>query len=464
MEQGIPSVVHPMISSFLDLKRELLFDLVDAFGSPLHILFPEIFQNNVQEYIQVFQNHTIDNYSVLFAMKSNKADAFLEVSALEGIGIDVSSVYELRTAMGRGIKEISVSGPSKTDDFLALAIKNGCIVNIDNINELHQIIRFYKNFPKLNLPRAKILLRVNPFEDKFSRFGIPFGKLNSCYTILHDNRQHAKFLGLSFHLSGYSINERVRALKILFHEVIYTLPNFGLKISIIDIGGGFTINYTDEKHWNYFVKNVVQNTSINGDLLASPYPYYTECPKEKFLAAILSSLTDEGIEMGSLIKKLKIELLIEPGRSLLDQAGITCMSVKGLKEITGGKIMLDVDANINHLSEQWFSSDFLPQPVLLSKSRPGTSNISTDASTFTGIGGNTCLEVDLLAKRKVGFESAPQKGDLLIFINTAAYQMDSNESSFHLIPIPSKICAFRDSGNVWKWKKDSEFSFVDIAN
>lgn len=62
-------------------------------------------------------------------------------------------------------------------------------------------------------------------------------------------------------------------------------------------------------------------------------------------------------------------------------------------------------------------------------------------------------ECDLPTWRKVVFPTRPQPGDLLVYVNTAGYQMDSNESPFHDLPLPPKIVVERRDGAP-RWRFD----------
>ena len=58
---------------------------------------------------------------------------------------------------------------------------------------------------------------------------------------------------------------------------------------------------------------------------------------------------------------------------------------------------------------------------------------------YASVAGNLCLEQDMITWRKIKFDYIPEKGDLLVYYNTAGYQMDSNESEFHKIPLVKKL-------------------------
>ncbi|MBB4000710.1 hypothetical protein [Aureimonas pseudogalii] len=100
------------------------------------------------------------------------------------------------------------------------------------------------------------------------------------------------------------------------------------------------------------------------------------------------------------------------------------------------------------LSEQWKGSEYLPSPILIQR---GPSRDQTPVQA--AIGGSSCMEYDVLTWRKVGFPAAPRARDLLVYSNTAGYQMDKNESEFHQLPLPPKIVLTQQGGR-FLWRRD----------
>ena len=102
--------------------------------------------------------------------------------------------------------------------------------------------------------------------------------------------------------------------------------------------------------------------------------------------------------------------------------------------------MIVTNGNINCLSEQWFNSDYLIEPKLYIPDKTRKKE-----RIYASICGNLCLEQDMLTWRRIKFDYIPKKGDLLVYYNTAGYQMDSNESEFHKIPLVKKTIVRKDN-------------------
>ncbi|MCZ1004352.1 hypothetical protein O1M63_50905 [Streptomyces mirabilis] len=147
-----------------------------------------------------------------------------------------------------------------------------------------------------------------------------------------------------------------------------------------------------------------------------------------------------------------VVLLLEPGRALLDKAGASVFRIQGVKERDGYRL-LTVDGTSLSLSEQWFNSEYLPEPHLLS-----LGTVAPVGTYPAAVGAATCLESDMLTWRKIPFPRRPRAGDLLVYPNTAGYQMDSNESPFHDLPLPPKVVIDRTERPRPRWRLDRHFA------
>lgn len=456
----LPALIDSEVGDFLTAEGRSLFSLTRAFGSPLHLTFPAAVLKNINEYQRVFEGAALAGV-VLYATKANKSESFLEATAAGNAGADVSSLQELRQALAHGIpgSRIGVSGGAKSAPLLLLACNHGCTIAVDSVGELHQLLAVASARRHISPPR--VLVRLNDIGSEPSRFGVPRSELPALYDIFQQAQGRVVFGGYSFHLEGYSLEDRVRAIALSLGE-IQRARLAGFAARTIDIGGGFPVSYVAKETWERFsseaTKPAFSSLFFRRKSFASFYPYYHETPRAAFLARLLNSdLPGYPGRVQEVLRAADIELVIEPGRSLLDQAGLTLMRVADVKSTASGELVVVVEANINHLSEQWFESEYLPEPLHLPL-RPAL----TETPTIASVGGNTCMERDMLSWRRIAFEHRPEPGDLLIYLNTAGYQMDTNESEFHRMPIPEKFAAFRHDGR-WNWTCDREFSALALA-
>ena len=177
------------------------------------------------------------------------------------------------------------------------------------------------------------------------------------------------------------------------------------------------------------------------------------------LAAILTAVPEgESKPLAALLSEHGLQLMLEPGRALLDQAGFTLFAVQGVKD-RGDYGITTVNGTSFSLSEQWFASEFLPDPELVTAMRAPHAPARERVPYRTCVGGASCLDSDMITWRKVAFAQRPEPGDLLLYPNTAGYQMDSNESPFHELPLPPKLVVTLDGSRpCWRVDRPSTFS------
>jgi diaminopimelate decarboxylase len=449
MNSRLSPIVHPQISGLLKDHSSELYKLIDLFGSPLHIVFPEIMQDTIKHYRQILDDEGMQNGKIYFAAKANKADAFLSTSTAAGIGVDVSSTQEFMAALNAGIQgnNISVSGPTKLPALLALSVLHNACIAIDEPSELSSIIELVDRLPA-KLP-VRIYLRLSA-TDK-SRFGMTTEIIDEMLIRLKKLQSRVHLEGFSFHLSGYASHDRIDMIDKACKAIEHAYAN-GLKPLHINIGGGFRTAYIENENWD--LKSVTDREFAGGVQPQFIYPYAGESNGYVQLKEILNASKKSIYATNKIIgQSLMIDL--EPGRSLLDQAGITLFRVRGVRTI-GKQWLITVDGNSRSLAEFWRNSEFFTDPTLITKSQ------RTNEPFTACIASNTCLENDYLARRFIPFETRPLTGDLLVYVNTAGYQMDSKESEFHRLPIPDKVVALKNEG-AWRFIKDNIISVTDLV-
>ncbi len=389
-----------------------LFALFDA---PVNLLFVDNFLININRFKDVFSKYNMGN-NIFFSCKVNKAFTFLKYAAYCNCGIEVSSIYELKDAL-KFTNKIIATGPAKTEEYLKLAISNNCIISVDDIEEL-------KLIKKINL-KSRISLRISNLQGEISRFGINKEDIKICLKMIKNS--NIELEGFSFHFNNYNLDFRIYAIK----ELLNLIKRFKLfNVKFIDIGGGIPVKYCSKNDWENFNKNLNPGMFFRGKIFEEFYPFYSEITSERFLLEILKNLH---ISLGN------IQIYIEPGRSLLNNCGISIYRVEYTKKLYNGDNIVVTNGNINCLSEQWFNTDYLIEPKLISNKLRHSEKIY-----YASVAGNLCLEQDMLTWRKIKFPYKPNKGDYLIYYNTASYQMDSNESMFHKIPLVKKYFILKE--------------------
>ncbi|HYZ09351.1 MAG TPA: Y4yA family PLP-dependent enzyme [Pseudonocardiaceae bacterium] len=444
----LPARQEAQTRRLLGADRALVHDLARAVGGPFHVVFPERFAAATGEFCAAMGDAGVDG-QVYFAKKANKASCWIRCCAELGIGVDVASIGELRGALGEGVRgeRIVVTGPAKSAELHRLATLHGCLLTVDALDELAALIGLSGRYGVVRL-----LLRAAP-PDGDSRFGMTETELEIALRHCRDAGSAVQLEGFSFHLTGYAPAPRAELAASLVGWV-QRARAAGLPASCVNIGGGFAVSYVDAEDWRLFAP-ALRAANFHGERqFAEFYPYHSPVAGADMLRVVLATTpAGQPHTLTALLREAGVTLLCEPGRALLDQAGFTVLRVQGVKE--RGYAIITVDGTSLSLSEQWFNSEFLPDPVLISDSPRQPDGPEPDGPAFPAcVAGVSCLESDLFSWRKIQFPHRPAIGDLLVYLNTAGYQMDSNESPFHDLPLPPKVVVWWEDG-VARWRWDS---------
>lgn len=450
---ALTAIQHPWVSDLLTHKQ-LLVDGLKRFDSPLNIHCLTPFQENIQQFKAVFEKYGL-KHQIYFARKANKSKAFVREAKKLMIAVDTASYRELAQAIELGLdaSHLVCTAAVKNRKLLELALDYHIEIAVDNRDEclLIQQIAQEKN------TRARINVRIAGFyfvgQVMPSRFGFP---INQVAELLAETRlggifDRLDYLGLHFHLNGYSIPQRAEAL-LQSLTLIDELKEAGFNTKSLDFGGGFLVNYlASQQQWQDFMLGLksaalgeraaltYQNdplgmTVLDGRIYGEPtvYPYYSGCTKADFLSEILCYKNKNGLAIHELLAGYDLQLRIEPGRSALDQAGITVAKVAFRKQDTQGATLIGLEMNRTQLRSG--SADFLLDPVHIPL-QENTQGKPVNAYLV----GAYCLELELILKREIQFNQLPEVGDILVFINTAGYMMHFYESEAHLFELAKNV-------------------------
>ncbi|MFD2034562.1 Y4yA family PLP-dependent enzyme [Belliella marina] len=431
-----------------------------------------LFEENFLKYDKVFKDFGV-KYKVFFARKANKCKSFVKAAKSGGFGVDTASLNEIKDCIQMGVKpdDITVTAAVKNRELLQYVVAHQIPIVLDNFDEcelLHQVLTEENK-------TLRVGFRVSGFwhkrEKLYSRFGFDVEEIAGFITQnLKGSGKYNRFLyhGLHFHLNGYSTEERIDGLSQCL-DLVDTLAIDGFKTSFVDIGGGILMNYlTSAVEWDTFhqrlkqsvyedaeeitfQKNLLGITNIDGNLIGEPhvYPYYNELFQEHFVEKILRGEKD-GVPLCKHLQQRDIELRIEPGRSMLDQTGITVAKVAFRKKDSQGRLLVGLEMNRTQMFSS--SADYLLDPIFL----PQYSGDHMPCEVY--FVGAYCLEQELLLKRKIQLHQFPEIGDLVCFVNTAGYMMHFYESEAHLFALAQNLIVEKNS--VWTAIPDERFSSI----
>ena len=361
--------------------------LAIKYGTPLYIYSYNTLLRHFRAYADAFKDYP---HIICFAIKSNSNTAILRLFAKNGGGADIVSGGELYVALKAGItpKKIVYAGVGKTEDEIKFALRSKILMfNVESGDELIEIDRVAGKIKT----KAPVALRINPDIDpethpyiatglRKHKFGISIEEALEYYK-LASRLKNIKVIGVHKHIGSQitKVSPFVDALKKVL-LLIDELNIQGVEIKYLDIGGGLGISYRDEE------------PPVPEDLARNLIP---------------------------LLEGRKFTLIMEPGRSIVGNAGILVTKTLYLKK-TGEKEFIIVDAGMNDLMRPSFYGAYHHLLPVVRKKR----------STVLGdVVGPICESGDFLAK---GRElKRTKQGEYLAVMSAGAYgfSMSSNYNS-----------------------------------
>jgi len=445
------------------LLSDSLSGLMTKYDSPLNIICSDPMIANANDLREVANRHAVD-LKLFFARKSNKCLEFVERAGASDIGIDIASENELRQTLDCGVatKDIICTAAIKSESLIDRCIRHEIVIAVDNADELSAIVQQATLLSR----RALIAIRLGGFchrgEPLTTRFGFDclhdFGLLETLSKLPVD------VVGIHFHLDGYDAPQRVTAIA-ESTRWIERLRELGHAPSFIDMGGGFPMSYLDDEHqWLEFWKQLslalkeqrrpitYRNHGLGlswskGELHGKPntYPYYQSPVRAVWFDSILAAKSD-GMSVADSLRKQKLQLRCEPGRCLMDGCGMTLARVEFRKQNASGDWLIGL--SMNRTQCRTTSDDFLVDPLLMRGAR--TTEPSDHAPISGYLVGAYCTEMELLTLRKLQFPQGVQRGDIVIFPNTAGYLMHFMESRSHQLPLATNL--------IWNSSKGKSFT------
>ncbi len=354
-----------------------LAEIADRFGTPCYVYSRAAIEQQWQHYDQALAHH---KHLICYAVKANSNLAVLNLLTRLGSGFDIVSVGELERVLraGGNASQIVFSGVGKKANEMQRALEAGIkCFNVESRAELEQLNQVASD---LNM-KAPVSLRVNPDVDaethpyiatglRENKFGIVFEEAVEIYTAAA-KMGNIEIVGIDCHIGSQitDVIPFIDALKKIM-ELINVLSDQGITLQHVDIGGGLGICYQDES------------------------PPTIEEYAEKVLE-IFSDTT--------------YEIILEPGRSILGNAGALLTRVEYLKSNTDKNFAI-VDGAMNDLLRPALYSawhDILP-----------LAEQKADLGEMYDIVGPVCETGDFLGKDR---QLQLQEGDLLAISSAGAY-------------------------------------------
>lgn len=367
-------------------------DLAKEYGTPLYIMDQELIENNMRLYKENFKSDKFKT-QVVYASKAFLAKAMCQLVEKYDLDIDAVSGGELFTikdskiSMGR----VHMHGNNKTIEELKMCLDYGIgSIIIDNETEIENLSKVCKEKNK----KIKVMLRINIGIDAHTHEYIRTSKHTSKFgeSIFESNfkdiikkiveNKNFEFLGFHCHIGSQIFDTKafLEAIDVMIIETKKISEEFGIKIPEINLGGGFGVYYTNE--------------DVAVDI-------------KSFMRRMIEKI-EESLEKNNLtIEKISIE----PGRSIVGNAGSTLYTVGGYKNTYGGIKYLFIDGGItDNIRPALYQAKY--EGVIANKLDETEKEIVT-------VAGKCCESGDLIIKN--GELAKGEKGDLLLVTTTGAY-------------------------------------------
>ncbi len=381
--------------------------LAKEFGTPLYVLDEDLMRANCRAYKGAIDRHYEGNGLVLFASKSLCTMYTSHLVMEEGLGADAVSGGELYTLYKAGfpMEKVFFHGNNKTPEEIRLALDLGVgHMVVDNRYEL-DLLNEIAGEKKII---QKILFRIKPGIDAHTHDFVKTGQIDSKFGVALENGEAFRIYEYAstlpnVHLDGvhchigsqiFDVEPFREAARVMMHFIADLRDRIGVKVNILNLGGGFGIKYT-----------------------ASDDPLTAEAYIKNAINAVKEIATERNLDLPFLV--------FEPGRSIVASAGITLYTVGSVKEIENVRTYVSIDGGMTDN----------PRYILYgSKYSVVAANHASDQPIApVTIAGKCCESGDLIQEHIM--MPKLKVGDTLAVLATGAYNY-SMSSNYNRIPRP----------------------------
>ncbi len=384
-------------------------ELAQQFGTPLYIYSETAIEKQFSELREAFLNR-YENTRAAYACKAFCSMAMLKLVERAGMCIDVVSGGELHTAIQAEFppERIEFNGNNKLPEEIQMAVDYGIgRIIIDGLQELALIEKVCKEKGKT----IKVLYRITPGVNSSTHEYITTGKKDSKFGIPLDEEiiysaveaairsPYVEFLGFHFHVGSqlHDNTSHLKALETSLELSRQTKLRFGYDVRELNLGGGFGIRYLpgeERKSYDYFLEPAMKRIEEVFGQLGIPRP----------------------------------AVVIEPGRSIVGEAGISLSTVGSIKEIPDTRIYVSVDGGMSdNIRPALYQADY--EGIVATRAEEKKDALIT-------VCGKCCESGDILIKDLSA--AMPKSGDLLAIFSTGAYGY-SMANNYNHNPIPAAV-------------------------
>ena len=382
-------------------------ELAKKYGTPLYVLDENVIRSTCKAYVDSFKRHYDGKGLALYASKALSCKALCEIAKEENMGLDVVSGGELYTALKAGfpVENIHFHGNNKTYDEICFAVdSNISKIVVDNLTELETLDKICGEKGKVQ----KISMRIKPGVDAHTHNFIRTGQIDSKFGFALETGEamnavkeaielkNVELCELHCHIGSqiFDIDPFVTAAEIMMDFIGAIKNETGHVITELNLGGGFGIKYTDNDNptaYDNYMNSVSKAVHAKAEQYDLPVPF----------------------------------VYIEPGRSIVGEAGITLYTVGAVKTIPDVRTYVSIDGGM---------CDNIRYALYQSEYTVVTANkADKEADTVVTIAGKCCESGDLIQENTKIAKAEP--GDTIAVLSTGAYNY-SMASNYNRIPKP----------------------------
>lgn len=401
--------------------------LAGKYGTPLYVFDEDRIRQRCRTYLDAMHRAFGSRSRVLYASKAASFKRIYEIMREEGMGIDVVSTGEIHTARlaGYPLGLAYFHSNNKTDRDIAYAMDHGVgYFVVDNEEELLAISAIASS----RGVRQRVLLRITPGIDPHTYAAVSTGKVDSKFGSAIETGQADAITSLALSLDGIELcgfhchvgsqvfdsEVYLRASRVMLDFVKHIYDKLGFMARELDLGGGYGVRYTDSDPEIDIAQNiasVAEFMHLYADKLGIPLP----------------------------------EIAMEPGRSIVADAGLTLYTVGTVKRIPGYKTYVSVDGGMS--DNPRFALYGSPYTVL-----PVQGDLPADAAPASVVG-RLCESGDII-QENVPLPPDIKRGDLLAVLTTGAYNY-SMASNYNRLGRPALVM-LSDGRDVLAVRRESE--------
>ncbi len=394
--------------------------LAKEYGTPLYVMDESRIRYNIRQYVNAMKEAFGENFLLLYASKACSFKEMYRIANEENIGVDVVSCGEIYTAKSAGfpMQKAHFHGNNKTDSEISLAMD--AEVGYFVVDHAEELVAISQEAQRRSITQ-KILLRITPGIDTHTFEAVMTGQVDSKFGSNIKGGAAEEITRLALSLEGISLegfhchvgsqvfdsDTFFMSADIMLEFIADMKAKLGYTAKELDLGGGYGVRYLDSDPYIDIADNIRQVAE------------HIKAACERLNISVPT-------------------ILLEPGRSIVADAGLTLYTVGNIKRIEGYKNYVSVDGGMS--DNPRFALYGAPYTVVM----PEKMHEACDFNC--SVVGKCCESGDIL-QENVKLPQSVKRGDLLAVLTTGAYNY-SMASNYNRIPRPAVVMLDEESEKI----------------